>query len=192
MLIQILLSHNSIDKEILLDIFSDWTKLITAFSSLVFLGTIVGVIIDSFHHVIEREYIDKTCSAKEVYAKQNKVFKDENENNVSIFYYFGFLPLDRFRYLTNNYYSYIECELNLSISFFFSAFIYSTFLLFHGCKLIYVAPIYFFLIFLALFCFWLGKKNYINFKNRQIDFIKGALEHDVKQTEKKQNSEHPP
>ena len=192
MLFHMLLSHIGIDDKYLIYIFADWKTLLAASGSLVFLGTIVGVIIDSFHHLIETEYIDKTWSAREVYLKRDEIFKDNGGNKVCIFYYFGFLSLDRFRYLINNYYSYVECELNLSISFFFSAFIYSIFLLNQGCKLIYVAPIFIFLLLLAHFCFWVGKKNYINFKKRQIDFIKGALDHEIKLTEKKQNSEYSP
>lgn len=176
MVIHLVLTHNGFNGELFTGIFEDWKQFVAALGGIIFLGTIVGVIIDSIHHVIEVHIIDKTDAGKVIKDEEDKVFKDNNGGIVTNFYFIGFLPLERFQYLIDNYYSYVECELNLSISLFFSAFIYSGFLLIHGCSLKYVLLIFFPLIILSHFCYWVGKKNYLTFKEKRIDFIKGAKE----------------
>ena len=140
-------------------IFESWTVFIGVFGGIVFFGTIIGVIIDSFHHMIEQYIIQNIIEKKlhqndekdrlfleyKIKNNEEKVGKDLNNNPVSGFYYMGFLPLERFKYLTDNYYSYIECELNLSISFFFSAFIYSYFAYICRCTSLSILIIFFIL-----------------------------------------------
>ena len=170
-------------------IFESWTIFIGVFGGIVFFGTIIGVIIDSFHHMIEQyiivNIIEKIVNSikkelhpnDEIKNDDEKVLKDLNNNQVSGFYYMGFLPLERFKYLTDNYYSYIECELNLSISFFFSAFIYSYFAYMCRCTLLSIEIIFIILIFFYIYCFISGTKHFLDFKKHRIDFIKGAMEH---------------
>lgn len=163
-------------------IFESWTVFIGVLGGIVFFGTIIGVIIDSFHHMIEQYIIGNIIDKKlhpndKIKNDDEKVFKDMNNNRVSGFYYMGFLPLERFKFLSDNYYCYIECELNLSISFFFSAFIYSYFAYICGCTLLSIGIIFVILILLSIYCFFSGTKHLLDFKKYRIDFIKGAMEH---------------
>lgn len=158
------------------NIFENWETLIGVFGGLIFFGTIVGIIIDSFHHQIEDIIMNKTDLAKEIKIKENEVYKDLNNNRVGMYYFIGFLPLERIQFLIDNHYSYVEYEFNLSLSFFISAFIYSYFIFKLGYNIFTIFFVFFTLILLSFYFFYSATKNYLGYKMIKIDFIKGALE----------------
>ena len=128
--------------------------------------------------MIVAKIINAKDVVKEIKADEDKVFKDsENGEPVGLYYFIGFLPLERFQFLIDNYYSYVECEFNLSISFFFSSFIYSYFILACGCNPWIVGSTFIILIFLSGYCFYSAEQNYLKFRKYQLDLIKGAIEH---------------
>lgn len=197
--------HGGVNKEFQSAIIGDWQIFIGVLGGLVFFGTLIGVIIDSIHHTLIEsgiscimdkacsikknkthdhhkivEYIiDKACSAKEeIETYRAEVFKDLHGNSVSAFYYIGFLPLERFQYLNDNYYSYVECEFNLFLSFFFSAFIYSYLIFLHGYGILSVVILFFVLLILSFYFLYSGTKQYLKFIKWRIDVIKGAIEHE--------------
>lgn len=176
MIIDLVLFHDNISG-FQIDIFEDWKTFLGTVSFLIFLGTIIGVIIDSIHHMIEK-LIDTTDVAKNKFIKfREKIYKDLENKSVSYWYFVGFLPLEKVIYLNDGYYCYVECDFNLSISFFFSAFIYSSFLFLHGANLFKVGVIFIVLFILSVFCFYSGYKNYLCFKQQRVEFVKGAIEH---------------
>jgi len=188
MIFYILFSDNINGDFHIINIFQDWKIFIGAIGGLVFFGTIIGIIIDSFHHTIEQIIIDdvivkKIGSAKkiadEIKCRETEIFINLDKKQVKWFYFIGFLPLERFRHLTDNYYSYEECELNLSISFFFSAFIYSYFSYICECGLLTAGIVFFILLTLSIYCFYSGTKHHLLLKLMRIDFIQGALEHQI-------------
>lgn len=185
------LFHDSINGDFQIKtIFEDWKTFIGALGGLVFFGTIAGVILDSIHHTIVEPMIDRSKlklfkvkvkeRVEEIKTKEDEVFKDLKGNHVTYFYFVGFLPLERFQYLTDHYYCYVECEFNLFLSFLFSSFIYSYFIFECGCSLLAAIIVFFALIICSVYCLYAGTHNYLNFKKRRIDFIKGALEYNRK------------
>lgn len=164
--------------------FVDWKIFLGWLGGLIFFGTIIGVIIDAIHHIIETIILEKTFRGKEIGKKEKEIFKDLNNNEVGKYYFIGFLSLEKFEFIIDNFYCYVECELNLSISFFFSAFIYSYFIY----KLIdnqFAAGIVFFiLIFLSIFCFYSGKEDYLEYRKHFIDIIKGGMDYQKMQSHK--------
>lgn len=170
------------------NIFENWILFIGAFGGLIFFGTILGVIIDSIHHIIEKIVINKSKWAskrdKEIKDKQNYVFKDSQGNNVTWFYYVGLLPIDKLNYIDENYYCYAECLSNLSISFFFSAITYSIFFYIVGYRII-AFFVLICLIILSIFCFYAGLNFLFNLKLNRVDLVKGANEHLIPKIEHK-------
>ncbi|NAS88737.1 hypothetical protein C4E24_03215 [ANME-1 cluster archaeon AG-394-G21] len=178
MLIFLAFSHEGVNWEFQIGKnFEDWKTFMGALGALVFFGTIVGVVIDSIHHLIERKFITKYVGT-EIEAEEAEVYKDLSGEKVGFHYFYGFLPLERFQFLLDNYYSYVECEFNLSISFFLCSFIYAYFILAFGCDLRLVGAIFIIFIFLSGFCFYSAKENYIKFRKYLLDMIKGAIEHE--------------
>ncbi len=175
----------------LLKLISDnWTIFLSAFGGLIFFGTLIGIVIDSIHHVIiEGLIINEIINKKIDYAqkkiteinkKKNDVYKDAEGREVGWFYYLCYIPIDKLNYLDENYYSYKECNLNLSVSFFFSSFIYAFFI--HKIGYDTSTVIFVFLVFLLLsgLCFYFGLHFYFRFRTNIIDFVKGATERTIR------------
>jgi len=158
-----------------IQIFEDWNAMLAAFAGIIFFGTIIGVVVDSLHQKIEK-IIGNRGPFKEIGKKEKEVFKDLDNKPVSFVYFIGFLPLERFHFLNDDWYCYIEFELNMFISFFFSAFIYSYFISILGYNLLSVIITFLILIILSIYSLWSGMTNLMTFRKCRVDFIKGALE----------------
>lgn len=111
---------------------------------------------------------------QEIERKEKCFFKDKESNKVSWFYYIGSLPIERLKYIDENYYCYQECMFNLSISFLFSSIAYTKYLIFleYNPKLVYIILSFFIILFYI--CFNLGLYFFINLKLNRAEFIKGA------------------
>lgn len=177
MMIDLVLFHNHNKSEFMIFIFQDWKTLLVSVAFLIFLGTIFGVVIDSIHHMIESKIYYNSKIAENGFIKSEKeFFKDLKSNNVSYWYFVGFLPLEKIQYLNDEYYSYLECDTNLGLSFLFSAFVYPLFLVLHGYTCVAVL-IFIILIILSAYCFYSGYKNYFVFYEKRVEFVRGALDH---------------
>ena len=172
MLIYSCVNGESVEK---IQFLEDWKAMLVAFVGIIFFGTIIGIIIDSFSHKIEN-FIKKFEQYKKIELKEKEVFKDLDNEPVSFVYFVGFLPLERLQFLNDDWYCYIEFELNMFISFFFSAFIYSYFISIIGFDLLIVRIVFLILIILSIYSLYSGIKNWLNFMNYRVDFIKGALQ----------------
>lgn len=150
-----LVFHDDAKGEFKTIIFQDWKTFLGAITFLIFLGTIFGVIIDSIHHLIEGK-LDKFKAAEKFKKSESEIFKDKSGNNVGYWYFVGFLPQEKVEYLSDAYYCYLECDFNLSLSFFFSAFIYSSFLFLNGYKLFEVGIVFFYINYFVWILFLFG------------------------------------
>lgn len=113
---------------------------------------------------------------QEIKKKEGELLTERKIEKIEWFYYIGFLTIDRFIYIDENYYCYQECLLNLSFSFLLSAIAYFVFIHSYGSAL---TAIIVFLIFFLLFCFCFNAGLFFCLKLRlnRIEFIKGALDH---------------
>lgn len=175
------------------DISESWTLFIGVFGSLIFVGTIIGIIIDAIHHLIEEFFLDEIIEGMEWSKKLNDQIKKEEDylvknliSNVLVsyegkkfkwFYYLGFLPIEKLSYIDENYYCYQESLFNFSISFLFSSIIYSKFLYNLGYNSTIYGSIFIFFIVISILCFWSGLTFYLNLKLNRVYFVKGALDH---------------
>lgn len=175
------------------NISESWTLFIGAFGGLIFVGTIIGIIIDAIHHLIEEFFLDEIIEGMEWSKKLNDQIKKEEDylvkNETSLvlissggkkfkwFYYLGFLPIEKLSYIDENYYCYQECLFNLSISFLLSSIIYTKFLYNLGYNSTIYGSIFIFFILFSILCFWSGLTFYLNLKLDRIYFVKGALDH---------------
>lgn len=155
--------------------FEDWKVMLVTFAGIIFFGTIVGIIIDSLSHKIQ-ERIMKSKPYEKIKQKENDLYKDLENKPVSFVYFIGFLPLERLNFLNDDWYCYIEFELNMFISSFCSAFIYSYFIFKIGLDLWIVAIVFIILIIFSFYNLYSGKSNFLRYMDYQVDFVKGALE----------------
>lgn len=160
---------------VIIQFFEDWKVMLVTFAGIIFFGTIIGIMIDSISHKIQN-VIKKFGSYKKIKWKEEEFFKDLDNEPVSFVYFIGFLPLERLNFLNDDWYCYIEFELNMFTSFFFSAFIYSYFIYVIGFDLLIVAIVFHILIILSIYSLYSGIKNWLNFMNCRVDFVKGALQ----------------
>ena len=139
---------------------------------------IIKKIVYFIHNIIIWTIYGEDDPIKEIKNDEDKFFGDlKNGNGFSVYYFIGFLPLERFQFLIDNLYSYVECEFNLSISFFFSSFIYGLFIFKCGCSLGIALVIFLIMIGLSIIGFFSAVKLYIKFRKNQLDIIKGAIKH---------------
>lgn len=155
--------------------FEDWKVMLVTFAGIIFFGTIIGIMIDSISHKIQN-VITKFDFYNKIEQKEKDFYKDLNNKPVSYVYFIGFLPLERLQFLNDDWYCYIEFELNMFISFFFSAFIYSYFIFIIGFDLLIVATVFIILIILSIYNLYSGIDNFLKFRNCRVDFVKGALQ----------------
>ena len=140
--------------------------------------TVIEKIIDFIHPIIVWKTKEGNDPIKEINDDEAEVFLDlKNGKRVGVYYFIGFLPLERFQFLIDNLYSYVECEFNLSISFFFSSFIYGLFIFKCGCSWGIALVIFLIMIGLSIIGFFSAVKLYIKFRKNQLDIIKGAIKH---------------
>lgn len=140
--------------------------------------TVIEKIIDFIHSIIVRKTKEGIDPIEEINADEAEVFLDlKNGKRVGVYYFIGFLPLERFQFLIDNLYSYVECEFNLSISFFFSSFIYGLFIFKCGCSLWIALVICLIMIGFSIIGFYSAVKLYIKFRKNQLDIIKGAIKY---------------
>lgn len=189
-------SFNFCNKAITLSADSNnWISLIGAIGGLFLFGTILGIIIDTFHHLVidpnlenimERIKNLKDSKLKRIfgtlYLLEDKI-KHETEiiNNdfgeIPNYYYFlSFVPTDKFVFLDENFFCFVENAFNFSISFFCSSIIYSIYFFLLGS---YIKGIIFLVVFLilSLFLFYGGLYYHLNLTLYVLYFKNGALEY---------------
>ncbi|KKH55551.1 MULTISPECIES: hypothetical protein [Methanosarcina] len=175
---------------------NSWATFIGAVGSLIFFATIVGILVDTLSHLFIETLIYKVvnilpfrrlinnkmdyinCKESDLIniLKDKNLYKDVDDNRVKWFYFIGFLPIDKFIYIDENYYCYQECLFNLSLSFIFSTIIYTVFFYFSKYSTWIVVATFSIFLLLSLFCFYSGLYFYLTLRLSRIEFIKGALD----------------
>jgi len=156
----------------LIDFLKDPMIFIGILTLIIFLGTVIGIILDTIHHIIEYILLFILPAGIKIRKKEKEIFKDLEGNSVHFYYYIGFLPLERVQFLYENFYYYVESLFNLSLSFFFSAIILRLFIFTNEFIIIF-----YLLIILSFFCLVSGIMGFIVYRKRRIELIKGALDH---------------
>jgi|GEM_PF-6196090 len=86
----------------------DWWTFLAILTLIMFFGTIIGIVLDAIHHKIEVLLLIILPKIPkygiDIKQKENKTFKDIENNTVHFYYYIGFLPLERIQFLYENYY----------------------------------------------------------------------------------------
>lgn len=171
---------------------NNWLSFIGAIGGLIFFGTTLGILIDYIHHIIIDTNLTKivdtlfgitflqktfksTFELNQKLQNEIKIIEKDHGKMPSFFYFISFIPTDKFTYLDENYFCYIECAFNFSISFFFLAIIYSIFFyeLGYDMKVIFIIITF---IILSLFCFYAGLHLSLRHKLNITHFIRGAIE----------------
>lgn len=142
------------------------------------ISKIIKKIVYFIHNIIMWTIYGEDDPIKEIKNDEDKFFGDlKNGNGFSVYYFIGFLPLERFQFLIDNHYSYVEFGFNLSISFLFSSIIYPIFIIKCGYDLQIALFIGLIMFSLSLLGFRSAVKLYINYRKIQLNLIKGAIKH---------------